>query len=110
MVPSIVPDASIQATVELSYEIIGYILSNGTNQVDKYKCHMPSCSEATFGRLADLKRHRASRHGAMRKSYWCPVSGCERSLNGGGRPFPRKDKMFQYLSQKHADITSSGSD
>ena len=97
-------------SIEPPLEVIGPVLSNGSTRNDKYKCHMSNCLEATFGRLADLKRHRGSRHGDMKKSYWCPVAGCERSLSSSRRAFPCKDKMFLHLSQKHSDIVTLGSE
>ncbi|KAH7394375.1 hypothetical protein BKA66DRAFT_400147, partial [Pyrenochaeta sp. MPI-SDFR-AT-0127] len=80
---------------------IGTILSNGVSRHEKYKCYQPACSGLTFGRLAELKRHHATRH--ERPKFFCPVDGCERSLKNGGRGFPRKDKMVDHLERKHAD-------
>jgi hypothetical protein len=62
--------------------VLGYIVSTGTGTVhqDQYKCSSPSCQRATFGRLAELKRHHASKHGTSgvrRPQYWCPIDGCK---------------------------------
>lgn len=62
------------------YVAIGIIYSNGTAYKDVYRCPKKSCSEATFNRLADLKRHHASKHeGFVGKQvhFWCPIDGCE---------------------------------
>jgi hypothetical protein len=42
--------------------IIGLILSNGISRHDQYKCHIPSCTGATFSQLVEFKRHNASRY------------------------------------------------
>jgi hypothetical protein len=89
--------------------VLGYIVSTGTGTVhqDQYKCSSPSCQRATFGRLAELKRHHASKHGTSgvrRPQYWCPIDGCDRSKRFQGNAFPRKDKMTDHLSRVHADI------
>lgn len=89
--PSLIPQPTI----------IGVFLSNGIARHDQYRCHVLTCSGATFGRLADLKRHAASRH-ERNARFWCPVDGCERSMKIGGRSFPRKDKMMSHLESVHA--------
>jgi hypothetical protein len=54
--------AGLKFDTDAEYVVVGVILSNGTTRRDKYKCHTSACAGATFGRLADLKRHNASRH------------------------------------------------
>lgn len=81
--------------------VIGVILSNGSVRNDKYRCHEPLCSGATFNRLADLKRHHSTRHAEARPEYWCPIDGCPRSLNGGEEAFSRRDKMKDHLRRVH---------
>ncbi|KAF2878545.1 hypothetical protein BDV95DRAFT_478826, partial [Massariosphaeria phaeospora] len=87
---------------------IGLILSNGTVRNDKYECHIPACSGTTFGRLADLKRHHATRHAETKPEFWCPVEGCVRSLDGGGHSFPRKDKMEDHFERIHGGEMFAG--
>ncbi|OAL54048.1 hypothetical protein IQ07DRAFT_641055 [Pyrenochaeta sp. DS3sAY3a] len=97
--PSPPPESSNE-----DFVVIGIILSNGSIRTDRYKCHELDCAASSFGRLADLKRHNASKHhrnSANRQSFWCPVEGCKRSRNGGGEPFPRKDKMKDHLRCVH---------
>jgi hypothetical protein len=65
--------------------IIGVILSNGEVRNDRFKCHVPSCSGVSFGRLAELKRHHTCRHGGHEGKtprFWCPVDGCKCMLFG----------------------------
>lgn len=84
--------------------VIGLVLSNGIPRHDKYKCHISNCTGVkSFSRLADLKRHNASKHNRQGARFWCPVDGCERSMKSGGRAFPRKDKMYDHLERVHAD-------
>ena len=90
--------------------MIGFIFGNGEASEDQYKCRAPACSRLTFGRLAELKRHNACRHGGhdgKLPQFWCPVEKCERSKTGQGGAFPRKDKMFDHLSRMHANIVGS---
>ncbi|KAF2033183.1 hypothetical protein EK21DRAFT_59426, partial [Setomelanomma holmii] len=89
--------------------VIGVVLSNGNIGQDHFKCHAPGCFDKTFGRLAELKRHHKCKHEtlARKPQFWCPVGNCDRSKSGAGGSFPRKDKMMDHLSRKHADIVGS---
>lgn len=60
--------------------VIGIVLSNGKVGGDKYQCNKDACSGRRFGRMAEMKRYHASRHGGVgnnRPQFWCPVKGCE---------------------------------
>lgn len=85
-----------QALVE-----IGTVLSNGNVGNDRYKCNEPSCADITFSRLADLKRHYATRHALVRPQHWCPIVGCRRSQDGEDEGFVRKDKLKDHMKQAH---------
>jgi hypothetical protein len=109
LVPNTTPATSVpDITTPINQTMIGYILSNGVSRQDTYKCHDLSCSQVTFKRLQDLKRHNNSRHNRHGARFWCPVDGCERSMKSGGRAFPRKDKMVDHLEKKHADKVGFG--
>lgn len=94
-------DAGLVAPADLV--VVGLILSNGVSRHDMYKCHVRGCTRTnTFKRLADLKRHNASRHNRQAARFWCPVDGYESSMKSGGRAFPRKDKIHDHLERVHA--------
>jgi hypothetical protein len=85
---------------------IGHVLTSTDGGKDVYKCVDPQCEDKTFGRLADLKRHRTSCHrarGSKQGEYFCPVPGCHRSKTGRKGSFPRKDKMIDHLTKAHND-------
>ncbi|KAF9691863.1 hypothetical protein EKO04_010086 [Ascochyta lentis] len=91
--------------------IIGLLLSDGNTRNDRYQCPFSTCTELTFGRPAELKRHHASCHkgyGSKKPQYWCPVSGCDRSKVGHKGSFPRKDKMMDHLERAHRDEVGGG--
>lgn len=88
------------------FVIIGVILSNSKIGSDRYKCYEPSCSGTWFGRLADFKRHHASKHyrnSVERQSFRRPVGGGKRARNGGGEPFPRKDRKRDRTKYRHGE-------
>jgi hypothetical protein len=98
-----VSSSSIQPT---QCNIIGHLFAD-----DRWGCPYPSCSDITFGRKTELKRHHASCHkgfGGDEPQFWCPVDGCERSIQGG-EPFPRQDKMVDHLKRVHKDKVSGAS-
>jgi hypothetical protein len=86
--------------------VIGTFLTNDEVGGDYYVCSIPNCANDTFGRVHELKRHYASKHGGVggkRQQFWCPVTGCDRSKTGLGKAFPRKDKMKDHSKRMHAD-------
>lgn len=89
---------------------IGRVLISRDGGKDVYQCVHRQCEGKTFGRLADLKRHRTSCHktpGLKQDEYFCPVPGCPRSKNGRKDPFPRKDKMVDHLTKAHNEDIES---
>ena len=86
---------------------IGIILSNGENGKDQFQCHVPACTNVTFGRVADLKRHHASRHGGhgkRRQQFWCPVGGCMSTLaTNTAVPGALADLYYDRRSQRHGE-------
>jgi hypothetical protein len=91
--------------------VLGHLLSDVDGGNERYQCPFPTCTEVTFGRPAELKRHHASCHkgfGTKKPQYWCPVSGCRRSRAGNGNSFPRKDKMMDHLERMHKEEMGGG--
>jgi hypothetical protein len=109
-VPGAGPSTNRRPKQSAPHVSIGMILSNGETGKDQYTCHVPTCINKIFGRLAELKRHHAGKHAAVAKrpQFWCPVTGCDRSKNGVGHAFPRKDKMVDHLSRMHGDVVGRG--
>lgn len=107
MPPSPQPPTSTASSPTCSKTLVlGYLLSDVDGGNERYQCPFPTCTETTFGRPAELKRHHASCHkgfGTKKPKYWCPISGCERSKTGDGDSFPRKDKMMDHLERMHKE-------
>ena len=64
-------------------------------------CHVEGCG-GVFSSSSQLHMHLAKHHRRkpllLRKGnslYCCPVSGCERSKEGKGKPFPRLGQLKQ---------------
>jgi hypothetical protein len=66
-----------------------------------FRCMVPRCRRRNFGRWNDFNRHYNGAHAVQKTVFWCPVDGCDRSENGGDRPFPRKDKMMTHALKRH---------
>jgi hypothetical protein len=68
---------------------------------------VPACTNVTFGRVADLKRHHASRHGGhgkRRQQFWCPVGGCMSTLaTNTAVPGALADLYYDRRSQRHGE-------
>jgi len=80
---------------------IGLVYSNKR----KFKCSKSTCSDLTFGRMADLRRHYDQTHARHRVQYYCGFDGCSRShaqTGGRGRSFgTRKDKRDEHERNVH---------
>ncbi|KAJ4361911.1 hypothetical protein N0V83_010852 [Neocucurbitaria cava] len=81
--------------------MVGSMYSTASLDAFVFKCSIPECMEKTFGRWYDLRRHFNGAHTVEGEVYWCEVVGCARSALGGGRPFPRKDKMNDHVRKIH---------
>ncbi|KAH9873061.1 hypothetical protein J1614_005458 [Plenodomus biglobosus] len=69
-----------------------------------FKCGNCACSDKSYGRWADLKRHYEGAHaGVRRATYWCEVQGCDRSQAYGDQPFRRKDHLTLHVRKVHPD-------
>lgn len=77
---------------------IGSLLSNG-----KFICDNERCAGRTFARQAELQRHHTTLHAANKPNFWCQVPFCRRSMDAGGRPFHRKDKLKSHVRSMHRD-------
>ncbi|KAF2826775.1 hypothetical protein CC86DRAFT_406028 [Ophiobolus disseminans] len=74
--------------------IIEAIKSDG-----KLTCAL-GCSNVTFGRHIDVKRHHEAYH--TDAVLWCPASDCPRNAVYGHYPFPlRKDKVRDHIRKMH---------
>jgi hypothetical protein len=82
--------------------VVGQITASG-----KFKCFVDAaCSDLSFGRQADFRRHYEHHHAPRKVVYYCPVSGCSRSNGGGtgkkGKSFgTREDKMKEHVRTVH---------
>jgi hypothetical protein len=86
-----------------------YFFNNGVTRHDEIKCNQSSCSGLTFKRIQELNRHKKALHSRHAVRFWCPVKECKRSKmgGGGGKPFPRKDKMADHCKRMHGDKMGS---
>jgi hypothetical protein len=80
--------------------VIGAMYHSG-----RFKCLHPGCARKSFGRQAELKRHYDTIHAAQKPSFWCCVPSCERSLDRGGYPFTRRDKLNDHVRTMHAQAS-----
>jgi hypothetical protein len=86
---------------EYADPIIGHVTSSG-----KFKCFDANCSDITFGRQADFRRHYDHTHISKKVEYFCTVDGCTRSRKpegkSKGRSFgAREDKMREHVRTVH---------
>ncbi|KZM23323.1 metal ion binding [Ascochyta rabiei] len=88
--PSPVPNEAATTT-------IGSVLSNG-----KFTCNNSKCSDLSFARQAELRRHHATLHAPHKPEFWCQVPACPRSMEAGNRPFHRKDKLAAHTRSMHS--------
>jgi hypothetical protein len=103
------PQAQMSTTFNPTQEppepqvVIGMILSNGEASQDRYRCRYIACSNKSFGRIAELRRHNKCKHSPRERmpQFWCPVNDCERSRSGMGEAFPRPDKMWDHHARMH---------
>ena len=67
----------------------------------KLICTFPECSDVTFGRPTDLKRHREAFHTNV--VLWCPAFDCPRNADYGTDPFAliRRDKLMEHIRKMH---------
>ncbi|KAF2269109.1 hypothetical protein CC78DRAFT_303492 [Lojkania enalia] len=76
--------------------VIGHVLYN-----KKFKCARDSCSDITFARQADLRRHFDHTHAPNRKLHYCYYEGCQRAQGGRNTGFKRKDKRDEHMRSVH---------
>lgn len=81
---------------------IGQVSANG-----QFVCLYPSCSELSFGRQADFRRHYEHTHVVGKLEYYCPVDGCQRSRKPRGKRTglsfgDREDKMREHFRVVHS--------
>jgi hypothetical protein len=81
--------------------VIGHVTSNG-----KFGCLDPNCSDVSFGRHADFRRHYDHVHASKKIEFFCVVDGCPRSKKpvgkSKGRSFgAREDKMKEHVRTVH---------
>jgi hypothetical protein len=75
----------------------------------KFKCFVDAaCSDLSFGRQADFRRHYEHHHVHHHRKviYFCPIDTCLRSQKGGGgkkgKSFgTREDKMREHVRTVH---------
>jgi hypothetical protein len=84
----------------LPSQTIGYIQS-GDSYV--FRCSNPACSNITFSRWPDLKRHIDTLHNVGDNRLWCTFPACERSGTVGRRRYSttRKDKLTEHTRRMH---------
>jgi hypothetical protein len=81
--------------------VIGHVTSSG-----KFKCPGPECSNLSFGRQADFRRHYDYVHADKKLEFFCTSDGCVRSKRpigkAKGRSFgTREDKMREHMRTVH---------
>jgi hypothetical protein len=105
--PSLLPSSSRKRRRHPSHEvdhsdpIVGLVTASG-----KFRCSNSDCSDLSFGRQADFRRHYEHQHALRKVLYFCPVNGCSRSNGGGtgrkGKSFgTREDKMREHVRTVH---------
>jgi hypothetical protein len=65
----------------------------------KFTCVFPECTDVTFGRLQDLKRHHRAFH--QNTVLWCPAFDCPRNEEYGDNPYARRDKLMEHIRRMH---------
>ncbi|KAI9656050.1 MAG: hypothetical protein M1821_005111 [Bathelium mastoideum] len=70
---------------------------------DRFRCGWLGCN-VMFGRSYDRDRHFQSKH-VSQTQIWCSVSGCKRSAASGGKPFTRRDKLYEHIRRMHERAT-----
>ncbi|KAF2854096.1 DUF339-domain-containing protein [Plenodomus tracheiphilus IPT5] len=91
------------------FHTIGYVCDEEDKEY-VFKCGDLGCSDKSFGRWTDLKRHYEGAHAvARRATFWCAVQGCDRSEAFGDRPFPRKDKLADHLDLRKNRLVARSS-
>jgi hypothetical protein len=86
---------------DMSDPVIGHLTTSG-----KFKCPDLDCSNVSFGRQADLRRHYDHVHADRRFEFFCTFDGCARSKKptskAKGRSFgTREDKMREHMRTVH---------
>ncbi|KAH7080808.1 hypothetical protein FB567DRAFT_595144 [Paraphoma chrysanthemicola] len=94
--PSLVSNAS-----STSDPIIGSVTKTG-----KFLCSRPTCTEVSFARQADFRRHWENAHAKGKLEYFCQYPGCARSKKPAGKAKgksfgAREDKMREHMRTVH---------
>lgn len=102
-------DTRVQSTDDpVPEQIIGQFTITG-----KFICLSSQCSAISFGRQADFRRHYERTHNADKFEYYCPLDGCQRSMQPSGRRKSlsfgiREDKMREHVRIVHEIGRRSG--
>ncbi|KAH7081978.1 hypothetical protein BKA63DRAFT_223730 [Paraphoma chrysanthemicola] len=72
----------------------------------KFLCSRPSCTDVSFARQADFRRHWENTHSKRKLEYFCQYPGCSRSKKpigkAKGKSFgAREDKMREHMRTVH---------
>ncbi|KAF2030086.1 hypothetical protein EK21DRAFT_66336, partial [Setomelanomma holmii] len=86
---------------DLSEPVIGQVTLSG-----RFRCLDQDCSDVSFARQADFRRHWDNAHATSKLEYFCLHEGCLRSKKptgkSKGKSFgAREDKMHEHMRTVH---------
>lgn len=94
------PSAVRRSSTHVSTRI-GTITTTEDPKEFAFGCVEPNCSDRSFSRVCEFRRHFQENHTADRTHFWCTVVGCQRSKGRGGESFKRKASMVHHRRRAH---------